>query len=465
MSASAWESGVGRLGTGPAVPLAALLLREHGAGLGWRGWGRVRQADRASAPALFARAQEHGLVPGAPVMLTLSPAGGGPVRSWPSVLTDLVVRSGDGDGDVPAVCVRIADPLTHLGAHPLHAVFEGRSPGQIVIGCLARAAGAGVEDGPLRFAHPAFPTVSAAERLGEDFEPIGCALACGEPMLEFVRRLLGEVGVAIAVRGLASGEVRVELADGAGAPDGNTGDAVRLAASFAAETGEETLQVRRLAVEGPARPGSTEGRKSDGGTGTGTDTGTKGWVPRLSARSEAPGIRAGGRVELTGGPVAETHEWRVLAATHRLADRAYENVSFLEPYGAGPLIAPAAGEPSPRTLTAAVDEDGSDPGAPVAVDAKGRLRMRLASDPGAAVRLPCIVPSAGAVHGFAPAFCRGDRVRVRVNGPLRVEVAGALWSEALAPDEETRGAAQAMRIAPGLGAAFHPPENVPEMAQ
>ena len=93
MSASAWESGVGRLGTGPAVPLAALLLREHGAGLGWRGWGRVRQADRASAPALFARAQEHGLVPGAPVMLTLSPAGGGPVRSWPSVLTDLVVRS------------------------------------------------------------------------------------------------------------------------------------------------------------------------------------------------------------------------------------------------------------------------------------------------------------------------------------------------------------------------------------
>ena len=463
MSASAWESGLGRLGAGPAVPLAALLLREHGAGLGWRGWGRVRQADRASAPALFARAQEHGLVPGAPVMLTLSPAGGGPVWSWPSVLTDLVVRSGDGDGDVPAVCVRIADPLTHLGAHPLHAVFEGRSPGQIVIGCLARAAGAGVEDGPLRFAHPAFPTVSAAERLGEDFEPIGCALACGEPVLAFVRRLLGEVGVAIAVRGLASGEVRVELADGAGAPDGNTDDAVRLAASFAAETGEGTLQVRRLAVEGPSPPGSTEGRKPDGGTGSGT--GTKDWVPRLSARSEAPGIRAGGRVELTGGPVAERRAWRVLAATHRLADRAYENVNFLEPYGASPLIAPAAGEPSPRTLTAAVDEDGSDPAAPVAVDATGRLRMRLASDPGAAVRLPCIVPSAGAVHGFAPAFCRGDRVRVRVNGPLRVEVAGALWSEALAPDEETRGATQAMRLAPGLGAAFHPPGNVPEMAQ
>ena len=460
MSASAWQSGVGRLGAGPAVPLASLLLREHGTGLGWRGWGRVRQADRASAPTLFARAQEHGLVPGAPVMLTLSRAGGEPVRSWPSVLTDLVVRSGA--GAVPAVCVRIADPLTHLGTRPLHAAFEGRSPGEIVIGCLARAAGTEVEDGPLRFAHPDLPTVSAEERLGEGVERIACAIAGGEPMLEFVRRLLGEIGVAIAVQGLASGEIRVDLTDGAGAPDGDADDTVRLAASFAPETGEGTLRVRRLAVEGPPPPRSAEGRKS-GGT-SGTDTKTRDWVPRLSARSEASGIRAGGRVELTDGPVAETREWRVLSVTHRLADRAYQNVSFLERYDVSPRVAPAAGDPPPRTLTAAVDGDGSQPGAPVAVDATGRLRMRLASDPGAAIALPFVVPSAGSVHGFAPACCRGDRVRVRVHGPLRVEIAGALWSEALAPDEETRGAAQTMRIASGLGAAFHPAGNVPEIA-
>ena len=469
MSAGAWESGGGRLGDGPTVPLATLLLRERRAGLGWRGWGRVRQADRASAPVLFARAQEHGLVPGAPVMLTLSRAGGRPVRSWPSVLTDLVVRSGA--GGVPMVFVRIADPLTHLGARPLHAVFEGQSPGAIVIGCLARAAGTRVEDGPLRFAHPAFPTVSADERVREDAERVACALACGEPMLAFVRHVLGELGVAIAVRGLASGEVRVELtdraevagvADGAGTPDGDGDDAVRLAASFGPETGEGTLRVRRLAVEEPPPPGSAEGRNSDGDPGSGS----KDRVPLLSARSEAPGIRAGGRVDLTDGPVAATKEWQVVAATHRLADRAYENVSLLEPYGATPRrITPAEDAPPPRTLTATVDEDGSPPGAPVAMDAGGRLRMRLASDPGAAVRLPCIVPSGGAVHGFAPACCRGDRVRVRVHGPLRAEVAGALWSESLAPDEETRGAAHAMRIAPGLGAAFHPAENVPEMAQ
>ena len=346
MSASAWESGVGRLGTGPAVPLATLVLREHGAGLGWRGWGRVRQADRASAIALFARAQEHGLVPGSPVMLTLSPAGGGPVRSWPSVLTDLVVRCGA--GDVPAVFVRIADPLTHLGARPLHAAFEGRSPGEIVIGCLARAAGTEVEDGPLRFAHPALPTVSAEERLGEDVERIACAIACGEPMLEFVRRLLGELGLAIAVRGLASGEVRVDLVDGAGAPDGDADDTVRLAASFARETGEGTLRVRRLVVEEPPPPGSTDGRESVGSPGSDA----QGWVPLLSARSQAPGIRAGGRVELTNGAVADTREWRVLAATHRLADRAYENVIFLGRSAANPRAAPATGEPPPRTLTA-----------------------------------------------------------------------------------------------------------------
>ena len=443
MSAAAWESGVGRLGAGPTVPLARLILREHGAGFGWWGWGRVRQADRAPAAALFARAQEHGLVPGAPVMLTLSPAGGGPARSWPSILTDLEVRSGT--DDVPAVFVRLADPLTHLGARPLHAVFEERSPGQIVIGSLARVVGAGGEDGPLRFAHPSLPTVCADERVRQDLARVACAIACGEPLLEFVRRFLGEIGVRIGVRGLASGEVRVELSDGAGAPDGDADDAVRLAASFAPETGEGVLRVRRLIVEGPPPPG--------------------GPVPRLSARSEAPGIRGGGRVELTNEAVADTREWRVLAVTHRLADRAYENVSWLEGYGANPGVAPDTGGPPPRMLTATVDESGSAPGAPVAVDADGRLQVRLASDPRSAVGLPFVVPSAGAVHGFAPACCRGDRVRVRVHGPLRAEIVGALWSEALAPDEEARGAAQAMRIAPGLGAAFHPAGSVPEMAQ
>ena len=449
MSAAAWESGVGRLGAGPTVPLASLLLREHGAGFGWRGWGRVRQADRAPAAGLFARAQEHGLVPGAPVMLTLSPAGGGPARSWPSILTDLEVRSRT--DDVPAVFVRVADPLTHLGARPLHAVFEERSPGQILIGSLARAAGAGGEDGPLRFAHPSLPIVRAEERVREDVARVACALACGEPLIEFVRRFLAELGVRIGVRGLASGEVRVELADGAGAPDGDADDTVRLGASFAPETGEGVLRVRRILVEGPPPPG-----------GPGSVAGAP--VPRLSVRSEAPGIRGGGRIELTGEAVADTREWRVLAVTHRLADRAYENVSFLEGYGASPGVAPVAGGPPPRTLTAAVDEGGSDSGSPVAVDADGRLRVRLAGDPRSALRLTYVVPSAGAVHGFAPACCRGDRVRVRVHGPLRAEIVGALWSEALAPDEEARGAAHAMHIAPGLGAAFHAAGSVPEMS-
>ena len=449
MSAVAWESGVGRLGAGPTVPLATLVLREHGAGFGWRGWARVRQADRDPAAALFARAQEHGLVPGAPVMLTLSPAGGGPARSWPSILSGLEVRSGT--DDMPGVFVRLADPLTHLGVRPLHAVFEDRSPGQIVIGSLARVAGAGGEDGPLRFAHPSLPTVRADERVREDRARVPFAIACGEPLLEFVRRFLAEIGVRIEVRGLASGEVRMELSDGVGTPDGDADDAIRLAASFAPETGEGVLSVQRLIVEDPPPPGAS-----------GSVAGEP--VPRLSARSEAPEVRGGGRVELTNDAVADTREWRVLAVTHRLADRAYRNVTWLEGYGASPGVALRAGGPPRRTLTAAVDEGGSDSGAPVAVDADGRLRVRLASDPRSAVRLAYVVPSAGAVHGFAPACCRGDRVRVRVHGPLRAEIVGALWSEALAPDEEARGSAQAMHIAPGLGAAFHPAGSVPEMS-
>ena len=451
MSAAAWESGVGRLGAGPAVPLATLVLREHGAGLGWRAWGRVRQADHAPAAALFARAQEHGLLPGAPVMLTLSPAGQDPVRWWPSILTDLEARCGA--ESVPAVYVRLADPLTYLGDLPLHAVFEGRSPGQIVIGALARPAGVGGEDGPLRFAHPSLPTLHADERVREDLARVPCAIAQGEPMLEFVRRVLGEIGVGIVIRGLATGEVRMELSDGAGEPDGN-GDAdgaVRLAASFEPETGEGTLSVRRLMAEVPSPPDAP-----------GSDAGD--WFPRLSARSEAPGIRGGGRVVLTNDAVADTRAWRVLAVTHRLAERAYANVSFLERYGASNNAVRAGDAPWPRTRTAAVDADGSDRAAVVAIDADGVLPVRLAGDPGSAVRLPYLVPSAGAVHGFVPVCCGGDRVRVRVHGPLRAEIVGALWSEALTPDEEARGSAHAMHIAPGLGAAFFPAGSVSEMA-
>lgn len=451
MSAAAWESGVGRLGAGPTVPLSTLILREHGAGLGWRGWGRVRQADRAPATALFARAQEHGLLPGAPVMLTLAPAGQDPVRWWPSILTDLEVRCGA--EAVPAVFVRVADPLTYLGDRPVHAVFEGRSPGQIVIGALARPAGAGGEDGLLRFAHPTLPTVHADERVREDLARVPCAIARGEPLLEFVRRFLGEIGVGIAIRGLASGEVRMELSDGTGEPDGDgdTDDVVRLAASFEPETGEGILSVRRLMVEEPSppdSPGSVAGN----------------WFPRLSARSESPGIQGGGRVALTNDAVADTRAWRVLAVTHRLADRAYVNVSFLERQGASNHAVLAGDAPGPRTRTAAVDSDGSDRDAAVTIDADGALPVRLAGDPGSAVRLPYLVPSAGAVHGFAPACCRGDRVRVRMHGPLRAEIVGALWGEALAPDEDATGSAQAMHIAPGLGAAFLPAGSVPEIA-
>ena len=451
MSAAAWESGVGRLGAGPTVPLATLILREHRAGLGWRGWGRVRQADRAPAAALFARAQEHGLVPGAPVMLTLSPAGQDPVRWWPSILTDLEARCGA--EAVPAVYVRLADPLTCLGDRPLHAVFEGRSPGQIVIGALARSAGAGGEDGPLRFAHPSFPTVHADERVREDLARVPCAIAQGEPLIEFVRRFLAGIGVGIAIRGLASGEVRMELSDGTDEPggDGDTDGAVRLAASFELETGEGILSVRRLMAEGSPPPGAP-----------GSDAGD--WSPRLSARSEASGLRGGGSVALTSDAVADTRAWRVLAVTHRLAERAYVNVSLLERHGARNHAVPAGDAPRPSTRTAAVDADGSDRAAAVAIDADGALPVRFAGDPGSTVRLPFLVPSAGAVHGFAPACSRGDRVRVRMHGPLRAEIVGALWSEALAPDEEARGSAQAMHIAPGLGAAFFPAGSVPEIA-
>jgi len=448
VSAVAWECGVAALGTGPSVPLAELNLREHATGLGWSGWGRIRQADRSPAAVLFGRAQAHGLLPGAPVVISLSPAGRDPARTWPSILTELEVRSGA--DDPPAVFVRFADPLNHLAARSLYGAFADCTPGEILAGSLARAATA--EPGSLRVAHPSLPVLDIRECAGEKGARIAYAIAGGEPLLAFVRRLLDETGIRLAVLGLASGTIRMDLTDDAGEPGRDADGAVRLAASFASRTAPGTLGVRGLSAEcGPCA------ERSDG-------AGETGWVVRAHAVSEEAGLRAGGCVELTGGAVADTRTWRIVSVSHRLADRGYRNESRLESHAPSRSFEPAGRDPAPRVLTGTVHEEGSRAGAVVPVDTNGRIPVQLACDPGSVVRLPFVVPMAGGVHGFAPACCEGDRVRIRVCGPFQAEVRGALWSEALAPGEELRSASLALHAAPGLGVSFNTTDRTAELA-
>ena len=468
MSAVAYECGIERLGTGPTVPLSALVVRERAAGLGWSGWGRVRQADSAPAAILHARARSHGLVPGAPVTLSLSPAGRQPVRSWPSVLADLEVNSDP--GSPREVIVRFADPLTQLADRRVHGVFAGRSPPDIVAGALARAAGvAGAAAAAPRLAHPSFPAVVVLEGKGAGREAVPYAIASGEPLLAFIRRFLGGIGLGILVRDDASDAVRLELMDGEGEPDCGTTIALRLTATCGSETGEGILGIRKLAAEvapwkGIAGP--------DSGSGTGSSPGTTpeagGWVPEMFARSEEPELRSGGRIELTNDVAGGVREWRIVDVTHRVVDRGYRNASRLGPCDPVLRVQRGAGAPAPavpRTLTGSVDEEGLVRGAPVPVDEHGRIPVRIACDPLATVRLPLVVPSAGAVHGFVPVVRQGDRVRVRVCEPVLAEVRGALWSEALAAGEEAIRSTHAMQIASGLGVAFHPADRMSEFTR
>ena len=458
MSAIAYECGVAGLGSGPSVPLAELDLHEHAARFGWSGWGRVRQADQDSAAALFARAQAHGLVPGAPVVLSLSPAGRGPERTWPSILTELEIWSGV--DAPPAVFVRFADPLTHLADRPLYGGFADCTPGGILAGSLARAAGGAAEPGSLRVAHPSLPILDIRERAWEKGGRIAYAIAGGEPLLAFVRRVLDETGVRLAVRGLASGTIRLDLTDDAEERGRNANGAVRLAASFEPRTAPGTLVVRGLgAAVWSGRPlvAVRRAERSDGARACG-------WAARAHAVSEEPRLRAGGRVELTRGAVADTRTWQVTSVSHRLADRRYANECLLESPGSSQDCEPASHHRAPRTLTGTVHEAGSSDGDVVPVDARGRIPVRLVCDERAVVRLPFVVPAAGGVHGFAPACCEGDRVRVLVYGPFRAEVRGALWSDALAPDKEARGAALAVHVASGLGVAFNAADRIAELA-
>ena len=491
MSTVAWECRIGRAGTGPMVPLASLVVRESAEEHGWQGWGRVRQADGDPAATLFARAQEHGLVPGFPVDLHLAPVGQTPVRSWPSILTELEVRPGA--DDPAAVFVRFADPLTHLAARPVFAVFEGCTPGQVLAGSLARAAGIGAESPSLRVIHPSLPDVHVRERLRADPEPVALAIASGVPLRDFVRSFLAASSLDLEVRGLGSGEVHFDLSRRGGEDSERSASAaVRLAVTCGPEDGEGFLGLRRLFGEDEDGPRAA-GRSMDLGIGSGLGTqavpagipdaairirttndpvsdlstafDAAGWVPRAYARSEATGIRGGGRIEVIGEAVAGVRDWRVLAVTHRLADRGYHNTSLLERLEPSCPAGPAAGERAYRTLTGYVNEEGLARGVPVPVDACGRVPVRLACDPGATIRLPYVVPAAGAAHGFAPACCHGDRVRVRVRNPLSAEVLGAMWCEALTPDDETRRSTQAMQIDSGLGAYFRPFEGLEEVVR
>ena len=461
MSAVAYECEVAGFGSGPGVPLAELELREQGADSGWSGWGRVRQADRGPAAVLFGRAQANGLVPGSPIVVSLSPAGQGAERTWPSILTSLDVRStSDSRLDV---FVRFADPLTRLASRPLYGVFAESTPGGILAGSLARAVGTAADAGSLRIAHPSLPMLEVHERSVAQGDRIAYAIAGGEPLRTFVRRVLDGTGKRLSVRGLPSGEIRLDVTDGAGEPGGADEVAVLLVPTFGSRTAPGTLVVRGLsAVRASPSPAGTDGAKRSAGARV--EAGSK-WAARADAISEEPGLRAGGQVELADESVAGAREWRVLTVTHRLADRGYANECVLEAHGTSRDSEPSSRFPAPRTLTGFVREEGVRDTAAAPVDSLGRVPVRLVCDPRAVVRLPFIVPTAGRVHGFAPACCAGDRVRVRVLGPFEAEVRGALWSEALAPDEETRASAVAVRAAPGLGVAFHPAERIEELAR
>ena len=211
---------------GVVVPALTVMVEERRGG-GWSGVARVNPR-MASAEAAFQTLLRDGLTPGSAilVMLVLPPGSryeGTVVRSWPSVVTSVSTRWWRSDDEAFAG-ITFRDPLSYIRSRPIWAAFADCSLGEILGGVLSNASGG---DGrPTR--EPVLSGISTVVRIREslrnDIGKVPYAIAVGEPMGHWLRRIFGRLGVRIEMRGDADGRLLVELNDGKPSESGVNSD-------------------------------------------------------------------------------------------------------------------------------------------------------------------------------------------------------------------------------------------------
>ena len=412
---------------GVEVPALTVLVEDRPGG-GWSGVARVNPR-LASAETAFHTLLRDGLAPGSAVLVKLVVAPGSRyagtvIRSWPSVVTSVSTRWWNSEGTKREAFAAIGfrDLLSFHRSRPIWAAFAGCSPGEMLGGVLANAAGGSGR--PTR--EPVLPgmttVVTVRERLRSEIGTVPYAIAAGDPMGYWLSRILGRLGVGLQTRGDAAGRLLIDLSDGKPSESGLNRDggvwmtvnprAAPSATNLVPSTTAAGAAVpeRGALLDDPAkgglkrfgRPGPVESVIVSDGTQVAeaekrsTFRRVRESVSRvgLSMRSRLPGLLPGRVVKIGVPPhlllgterdpsrvdgyvtLFGANEWQVAGVSHVYGSGGYWNRADFVKIGAGwgSAMPPDDGL---RLISGVVDDGETEVGEPVVRDRLGRIPVRF----------------------------------------------------------------------------------------
>ncbi len=394
-----------------------------------------------------------------------------PLRTWPSVITNLTTMPSTA-GSLDTVCqVRFSDPLSRLSGQRIWGVFRECPLAELLGGALSLAGGG---DG-LPTATPALrglPTIRISQALREAAAEIPYAIATGQTLGHWLDSVFGRLGVRIEMLGAADGGLDILLLDrpptgmpldmtlnaghatagnavisrmghhpasperGAVMDNPTTGASRRLGEAGAVET---LLYAAGLSVEeAGARANFSQERSTLN-------------LADIRVTTAQPGVHPGRLMAFSNRPVNGSALWQTQRTRHAVADGMYRNEIDLVKSGLA-WRPPVPADAGPVIMSALVDDGESTVGESVARDRLGRIPVAFGFTPGAiadqgpegtgpsdadddagedeavagalSVHLPVVEPMAGGLHGFVPAHRQGDKCRISVQNPLYAEIIG-----------------------------------------
>lgn len=447
------------------VPAWEVMLVERASG-GWSGALTIRPAPDSRGPVLDA-AVDAGLAPGQSCMVVLTTANtAAPARRWTCTVTSLGTAPPTEGEPNPGCILGLADPISAIGTRAVHFGW-GLGDLRTLLGGAASCAGGG-RARPSRYPDiGAGITVRIGARVRDAIVTLPCAIACGEPLGEWLEAVCARLAIRIEVRTDTDGSIDVTARD-ATLPEPPRAH-IAMMATYTGPPSARSMRIATARMESalPERAWATDSLER----GDPSTIGPPGAIGHVTStyeadlddanrRREASARRnaaaqlrisglsthramAPGRIVrfIQGVPSQDdnrearlfgAHVWTVREVAHLYRSGRYVNGPTLEKDASWIPVhrAPSA----PRTATAVAGAPGQAPGEPAARDQLGRIAVRMPpasyadaeDDPAdiGTLALPLTAFAAGARHGFVGECRTGDICRVRVSSPLDAEIVG-----------------------------------------